>query len=58
MGIFSRSRSHVIRQIPPEKSRVPRSSTELSTRHRSFDAGNQLAEEGLYFAWLQIPRSC
>ena len=46
LGIVPRPGSDVVSQIPPETSRIPRSCAEFPTRHRSFDAGYESAQEG------------
>ena len=46
LGIFPRSRSHVLSKVPPETSRVSGRGPELQIRHRSLDVGYESAEEG------------
>lgn len=46
LGLLSRPRSHVFRQIPPETSRIPWSRSELQAGYRGIDAGYKSFEEG------------
>ena len=47
LGLLSRPRSHVLRQIPPETSRISWSGSELPAGYRGLDAGYKSFEEGI-----------
>ncbi len=46
LGIFQCARGHVVSEVRPKESGLPWCRAELPARHRSFNAGRELIEEG------------
>jgi hypothetical protein len=49
MGLLSRPRSYVLRQIPSKTSRIFRGCSKLPAGYRGFDVGYKSFEEGTRF---------